>query len=225
MVSGRKWRWLAGCASAVMCLVSMTPGGVQWVGLSRAARLVCDSPQKKAVVYGTPDIAAVPALSKVIIRPDAGGLHVSVFFKHPIAFATEGVLIAWQVFVFKHRADALKTIGDAILTFEDRGQGWEPAGWTMDVSSAQGTSQRLSETIGISPDHQELSVFFPPGFVDLQPPFYWFATQYAMRAYLPVKNKPNHQDWNVNGTVSMDCPAGVRAGPFSFANPNLLLEA
>ncbi|HYA45631.1 MAG TPA: hypothetical protein VED59_08485, partial [Acidimicrobiales bacterium] len=48
---------------------------------------------------------------------------------------------------------------------------------------------------------------FPAGFVDLRPPFYWFASQEEYRAYLPREGR---QDWSVNGSVVTDCPTGVR---------------
>jgi hypothetical protein len=149
---------------------------------------------------------------------------VSYKFRAPVVLAPEGVYLSWAIYVYRHRSDAGKANKAIELQVENRGKGWEPTGWTIlasigtDASPVEGSVQ--TDAAG-----DELSTFFPAGFTDLRPPFYWFASQEEYRAYLPEANKAHPQNWNVNGSVTTDCPSGVRPTPNSLPDAARLLSA
>ena len=159
-------------------------------------------------------MASVPSLQSVGLVPQAGGLRVTFRFHKPFAVAPEGVYLAWSVFVFRHRSDAQNLDSGLQLQVEDRGKGWQPTGWT--ILASMGTADNLVQgQVRTDKAHDQFTTFFPGGFANLSPPFYWFASQEEYRAYLPVGNKAAAQDWNVNGAIFTDCPGGVRPDPDS----------
>ena len=184
----------------------------------------CTNPQPSSTVQGTPDVRSVPQIESIGLVPRAGGLVVSYKFRTPLVLAPEGVYLSWVIYVYRHRSDAGAPQRAVELQVEDRGKGWEPSGWTIlasigtDASPVAGSVQ--TDTAG-----DQLSTFFPAGFTNLRPPFYWFASQEEYRAYLPVANKAHPQNWNVNGSVTTDCPVGVRVSPNSLPDGAKLLSA
>jgi hypothetical protein len=175
-------------------------------------------------VQGNPHVTSVPALQSVALVPASGGLKVSFKFRTPLVLAPEGVSLLWTVYVYRHRSDASNFERGIELQFQDRGKGWEPTGWTI-VASTYTTQVPIGGDVHTDKARDQLTVYFPSGFVDLSPPFFWFASQEEFRAYLPEANKAAPQDWSVNGEVYTDCPAGVRQGPNSAPYPAKLLTA
>ena len=107
------------------------------------------------------------------------------------------------------------------LNIEDRGAGWEPPGWT--ITTALGTKLgQVDGNVILSRTHEELSAFFPKGFGDMLPPFYWYANEWEIRAFLPTNN-PDKPNYAVNGSESFDCPTGTDAS--GLPDPKLLLHA
>ena len=111
-----------------------------------------------------------------------------------------------------------------MLQVEDRGKGWEPTGWTI-LASTYASDSPVSGDVHTNKVRDELTTYFPPGFANLSPPFYWFATQEEYRAYLPQNSRSAPQDWNINGAIYTDCPAGVRPDPGSPPYSAKLLTA
>jgi hypothetical protein len=181
----------------------------------------CTNPQRTSTVQGNPHVTAVPPLESVSLLPAAGGLTVSFRFRKPIVFAPEGVYISWTVFVYRRRSDAANSEADIQLEFQDRGKGWQPTGWTIQAAVGS-TNSLLTGQVHTNKAHNELTTYFPSGFANISPPFYWFATQEEYRAYLP---QAASQDWNVYGAVFTDCPAGVRPDPDSSPYAGKLLTA
>jgi hypothetical protein len=178
------------------------------------AAFSCTDPQAISTVQGNPHLASVPSLEFVSLAPRSGGLLVTVKFRRPLVLAPEGVYIAWTVYVYRHRSDAASFESEVELEFQDRGKGFEPSGWTM-VASTYTHQTPVAGDVHTDNKRDELSVFFPAGFVDLSPPFYWFASQEEFRAYLPKPDTAAPQDWSINGAVFTDCPADVRPDPNS----------
>jgi hypothetical protein len=178
--------------------------------------------QKKATVVGRPDLELPPAIESITVAPVKGALGITYRFGRRLALAPQGVLFAWQVFLFRRRHDAVRGSAGLTLTLQDRGQGWEPSGWTIEVSSAT-DSRQVDGNVATDAARDELSVEYPQGFGNLRPPFYWYATQMVVRSYLP-RSSPPVRDWAVNGTESLDCPAAM-ADDGGVPTPGLLLEA
>jgi hypothetical protein len=184
----------------------------------------CTDPQRVSTVQGNPHVTSVPPLESVSLVPVFGGLTVSFRFRKPLVLAPEGVYISWTVYIYRHRSDASSYEQGVQLEFQDRGKGWEPSGWTI-LASTYTDDKPISGDVHMDQARDELSTFFPPGFFNLNPPFYWFAGQEEYRAYLPSSNKAAPQDWAVNGAVFTDCPDGVRQGPNSLPYEKKLLVA
>jgi hypothetical protein len=189
-----------------------------------AAAFYCTNPQRTSTVEGNPHIASVPALESVVLVPAPGGLSVSFKFRTPLVLAPEGVYIAWTVYVYRHRSDASNFERGIELQFQDRGKGWEPTGWTI-VASTYTAQMPIVGDVHTNKARDQLTVYFPSGFVDLSLPFFWFASQEEFRAYLPETNKAAPQNWSVNGDIYTDCPAGVRHDPHSAPYAARLLTA
>jgi hypothetical protein len=166
--------------------------------------------QAELMVQGDPDVSSVPAIKVVDLVPSLGGLIVQFKFRRPFKLAPEGVYIAWTIYLYRTRADAGDPKTALTLQIEDRGAGWEPTGWAMLVSTYTNSSP-VDGDVHTDATLDELTTFFPSGFVNLSPPFYWYASQEEYRAYLPSANKAHPQDWSIYGSVATDCPAGVRA--------------
>ena len=192
---------------------------------ARDGSYACDA-VGKSMVNGTPDIAAgaVPAIRSVQIAPSLGGLLVQYKFRKGFAPAPEGVYFAWTIYIYHHRADANNPLQTIELQIEDRGLGWEPTGWSV-LASTYYSSSPVPGDVRTDATHNSLATFFPGGFANLSPPFYWYASQEVFRSYLPTKSKLNHQDFSINGSIVNDCPSGVRADPYSLPNPQKLLNA
>lgn len=180
----------------------------------------------KQMVVGTPDVAAasVPAIHSIGLVAHHGGLIVTYHFRPGFKPAPEGVYFAWSVYIYRHRADADNSTLAVQLQVQDRGKGWEPSGWSV-LASTYYQTQPVAGKIGTDTAHDKLSVYFPPGFANLKPPFYWYASQVVFRSYLPRNSKKAHQDFSVNGSITNDCPDGVRTGTFSLPYPTKLLAA
>ena len=178
------------------------------------------------MVAGTPDVAihTVPAIQSVRLVPDREGLLIVYSFRPGFALAPEGVYFSWSVFIYRHRTDASNAMLAVQLQVQDRGKGWQPSGWSV-LASTYYRTQAVAGKIETDKARDEISVYFPPGFTDLQPPFYWYASQEVFRGYLPEQSKTAHQDFNVNGSITNDCPSGVRTGTFSLPYPAKLLAA
>jgi hypothetical protein len=192
---------------------------------STAGSYTCDTVGKE-MVNGTPDVAAgaVPAIRSVQIAPSLGGLLVVYKFRKGFALAPEGVYFAWTVFIYRHRVDASNPVQTIELQIEDRGLGWEPTGWSV-LASTYYNSSPVAGQVRTDAARDALATFFPGGFANLKPPFYWYASQEVFRGYLPRKSKVHHQDFSVNGSIVNDCPSGVRAGTYSLPDPAKLLAA
>ncbi|MGA3221946.1 MAG: hypothetical protein ABSE77_23260, partial [Acidimicrobiales bacterium] len=165
----------------------------------------CVSSQWASTVTGTPDISTIPAIEAVTVTPNFGGLLVSLKFKKPFVSAPEGVYDAWTVFLFQHRNQAANVDNAVQLQIEDRGVGWEPSGWTL-LATFGSNNNEVAGNIHTNKARNLLQTFFPAGFANLDPPFYWFAEQEEFRAYLPRPSKTDHQDFSVNGTITSGCP-------------------
>lgn len=177
-----------------------------------------------SVVEGNPDIASVPSLQFVSLVPRSGGLLVTVKFRKPLVLAPEGVYISWRVYIYRHRSDAANPESTLMLQVEDRGKGWEPSGWTI-LASTYTSDSPIEGDVHTNNAGDQFTTFFPAGFANLSPPFYWFATQEEYRAYLPGATKSAGQDWSINGAIYTDCPAGVRHDPDSTPYAAKLLTA
>ena len=214
---------LAAPAAAAAPGPSTTPAAVR--PASTSGTFTCNLVSKD-IVTGTPDVAAtaVPAIRSVQLTPYLGGLLVRYRFRSGFALAPEGVYFAWSVYVYRHRADANNSVLAVQLQIEDRGKGWEPSGWSV-LASTYYQAQPVAGQVRTDKARDEIATFFPAGFVNLKPPFYWYASQEVFRAYLPKKSKTAHQDWSVNGSIANDCPSGVRASAFSLPYAAKLLVA
>jgi hypothetical protein len=188
------------------------------------AAFSCTNPQRASTIQGNPHVNSVPSLESVSLVPSAGGLMVSFKFRKPLVFAPEGVYISWTVFVYRHRSDASNFESRAQLQFQDRGKGWQPTGWTI-LAAVDSTNNLVTGQVHTNKAHDELTTFFPGGFANLSPPFYWFASQEEYRAYLPRGNPVTSRDWSVYGGVFTDCPSGVRPDPDSVPYATKLLTA
>jgi hypothetical protein len=178
------------------------------------------------MVNGTPDVAAddIPAVRSVQITPSLGGLLVVYKFRKGFALAPEGVYFAWTVYIYRHRADANNPVQTIELQIEDRGLGWEPSGWTV-LASTYYNSSPVAGQIRTDKARDTIATYFPAGFTNLQPPFFWYASQEVFRGYLPRNSRAHHQDFSVNGSIVNDCPRGVRTGAYSLPDPAKLLLA
>jgi hypothetical protein len=170
-------------------------------------------------VYGTPHISSVPAIEGVTITPSFGGLLVAYKFAKPLVPAPSGVYDSWTIYVFQHRGDAAHPAEGVQLQIEDRGAGWEPTGWTL-LATLGTTNNQLEGNVRTNKAGNVIQTFFPAGFADLQPPFYWYAEQVQDRAYLP---RDNRADFSVNGTITSDCPNGIM-GPAGLPDASKLIE-
>ena len=189
-----------------------------------AAAFNCTNPQRTLTVQGDPHVTSVPSLASVSLVPHSGGLTVRFSFREPFALAPEGVYISWTVYVFRHRSDADNPESTLFLQVEDRGKGWQPTGWTI-LASTYSSDSPVAGEVHTNKAHDDLTTFFPSGFANLRRPFYWFASQEEYRAYLPQDNKAAPQNWNINGAIFTDCPAGVRPDPNSTPDSAKLLTA
>jgi hypothetical protein len=189
-----------------------------------ASTFSCTNPQHASTVQGNPQVTAVPRIQSISLVPRAGGLVVTYKFRAPLVLAPEGVYLSWAIYVYRHRSDAAKAQLAVELQVENRGKGWEPTGWTI-LASIGTDATPVEGSVQTDPAGDQLTTFFPAGFTNLRPPFYWFASQEEYRAYLPQANKAHPQNWNVNGSVTTDCPAGVRRNPNSLPNGARLLSA
>lgn len=189
-----------------------------------AAAFYCTNPQRTSTVQGNPHVTSVPSLASVSLVPHSGGLMVTFRFRRAFALAPEGVYISWTVYVFRHRSDAANPESSLFLQVEDRGKGWQPTGWTI-LASTYSSASPITGQVHTNTAHDDLTTFFPGGFANLSLPFYWFASQEEYRAYLPQDNKAAPQNWNINGAIFTDCPAGVRPDPNSTPNSAKLLTA
>ncbi len=232
--SYRRWA-VAGVAGASFVAGLATPAAAAAPGPSTtppAARAASGSGTftcnlvGKEIVTGTPDVAAhaVPAIRSVQLTPYLGGLLVRYRFRPGFALAPEGVYFAWSVYVYRHRADANNSVLAVQLQIEDRGKGWEPSGWSV-LASTYYQAQPVAGQVRTDKARDEIATYFPAGFVNLKPPFYWYASQEVFRGYLPKKSKTAHQDWSVNGSIVNDCPSGVRSSAFSLPYAAKLLTA
>jgi hypothetical protein len=170
-------------------------------------------------VYGTPHLSGVPAIEAVTVTPSFGGLLVSYKFSRRFVAAPAGVYDAWTVFLFQDRNDAGNEDKAVQLQIEDRGAGWEPSGWTL-LATLGTTNHQVGGNVRTNGAGNVLQTFFPAGFANLEPPFYWFAEQEEDRAYLP---RHSQADFSVNGTITSDCPNGVM-GTYDVPNAAKLIE-
>jgi hypothetical protein len=187
---------------------------------STLASFICKVPDTsghKPMVSGTPDLASVPDIETISLTPVGGGLSLDFKFREPFELAPAGVYISWTVYVYRSRNDASNPQAPVELQVEDRGAGWEPSGWT--ILASQGlNAENVSGEVRTDKVRDEIRTLFPAGFANIQPPFYWYASQVEYRAYLPKQR--GAQDWSVNGSVTTDCPAGVRADPSADQLPD-----
>jgi hypothetical protein len=179
----------------------------------------CVSSKWVPTVYGTPHMSTVPAIDAVTVTPSFGGLLVSYKFTKPFGPAPAGVYDAWTVFLFERRSDAANIDKAVQLQIEDRGAGWEPSGWTL-LATLGTTNHQVVGHVRTNDAGDVLQTFFPAGFANLEPPFYWFAEQEEDRAYLP---RHGQADFTVNGTITSDCPNGVM-GPYGMPKAAKLIE-
>ncbi len=179
----------------------------------------CASSRWASSVYGTPRISPVPAIEAVTITPSFGGLLVDYRFAKPFAPAPSGVYDSWTIYVFQHRSDVTNPAQAVQLQIEDRGAGWEPSGWTI-LATLGTTNNQVEGNVHTNKAGNVIQTFFPAGFADLQPPFYWYAEQVQDRAYLP---RDNRADFSVNGTITSDCPNGVMS-PSGLPDAAKLIE-
>jgi hypothetical protein len=185
---------------------------------------VCSATKQQPMVQGDPHLRSVPSVDSVKLVPNLGGLVVKYTFRAPLVLAPAGVYISWTVYLYRQRADANHPTKTIELQIEDRGPGWEPTGWTIEASTYTDTSP-VAGDVHTDKARDELTTFFPAGFANLHPPFYWFASQEELRAYLPQDNNAASPDWAINGSITKDCPAGVRPDPGSLPYPAKLLTA
>jgi hypothetical protein len=155
----------------------------------------------------------------VTITPSYGGLLVGYKFAKPFAPAPSGVYDSWTIYVFQHRSDVTNPAQAVQLQIEDRGVGWEPSGWTL-LATLGTTNNQVEGNVRTNKAGNVIQTFFPAGFADLQPPFYWYAEQVQDRAYLP---RDNRADFSVNGTITSDCPNGVMS-PSGLPDAAKLIE-
>jgi hypothetical protein len=215
--------FLAALLAGQNTLLARTPANLS-ASRAAAAAFYCTNPQRTSTVQGNPQITSVPALESVFLAPKSGGLSVSFKFRTPLVLAPEGVSISWTVYVYRHRSDASNFERNIELQFQDRGKGWEPTGWTI-VASTYTAQTLVGGDVQTSKARNQLTAFFPGGFVDLSLPFFWFASQEEFRAYLPEANQAAPQNWSINGEIYTDCPAGVRHDPNSAPYAAKLLTA
>jgi hypothetical protein len=210
--------------SATSTATSAAQTAPRFALVAAAGGFSCNNPQPSSTVQGNPHVSSVPRIESISLVPRAGGLLVSYKFRTPLVLAPEGVYLSWAIYVYRHRSDAGVPDRAVELQVEDRGKGWEPSGWTI-LASAGANASPVSGSVQTDTAGDELSTFFPAGFTNLRPPFYWFASQEEYRAYLPEANKAHPQNWNVNGSVTTDCPVGIRLSPNSLPNGAKLLSA
>jgi len=170
---------------------------------------------------GTPELSAVPAITEIALEPSSGGLVVSVRFAKAIPPAPEGVYFAWDVYMFRERADAVNPGKATLLQIEDRGKGWEPTGWTLLESTYQ-DNVLLREDIVTDTARDQLLAYFPTAVGNVKGPFFWYASQEAYRVYLPDGSGPR---WDIYGSLAAYCPPGVEADPYTPPVPAKLLES
>jgi hypothetical protein len=214
---------VAGTLTTATCTTTSAAQQAPRLGFATTS-FSCTNPQQASTVQGNPHVTSVPEIESISLVPRAGGLVVSYKFAAPLVLAPEGVYLSWAIYVYRHRSDAGMADKAIELQVENRGKGWEPTGWTILASIGTDTSP-VEGSVQADAAGDELSTFFPAGFTNLRPPFYWFASQEEYRAYLPEPNKAHPQNWNVNGSVTTDCPAGVRSTPNSLPDGAKLLSA
>ena len=147
------------------------------------------------------------------ITPSFGGLLVAYRVREALCAAPpRGCTTPGPIYVFQHRSDVANPAEAVQLQIEDRGAGWEPSGWTL-LATLGTTNNQVEGNVRTNKAGNVIQTFFPAGFADLQPPFYWYAEQVQDRAYLP---RDNRADFSVNGTITSDCPNGVM-GPVRYA--------
>ncbi len=184
----------------------------------------CTTPQLHPNGQGNPHVPNVPPIRSVAVAPRSGGLAVQYRFGGHLQAPPEGVYFAWTITLYRHRADANKPTSAIELQVEDRGAGWEPTGWALSASTYTDNTP-LVGNVTLTAGGTLLTTFFPAGFANLKPPFFWYASQEAYRAYLPRGTSAHHQDFSVNGAITIDCPSGVRQSPYSLPLAAKLLAA
>jgi hypothetical protein len=176
------------------------------------------------MVVGNPDIRMVPSIQAVQLVPNLGGLIVLYRFRSSFGTPPAGVYFSWTVYIYRNRGDADHPTRSLELQVEDRGAGWEPTGWTI-VASTYYNSTPVEGDVHTNTARDQLTAFFPAGFANLSPPFYWFASQEEYRAYLPEKSKTAPDNYSIYGSINNDCPRGVRPDPNSLPYAAKLLMA
>lgn len=178
------------------------------------------------MVDGRPHVpgSAVPAIGSVHITPSAGGLDVHFTFNKALPKVPEGVYYAWTVYLYRSRQDAAHPVQTVMLQVEDRGTGWQPAGWTV-LASTYYRSTPVEGGIATDKARDRIAVDFPPGFTNLRPPFYWFSSQEVYRGFLPSATKGHAGNNMVYGSIVNDCPEGVRQNTYALPDGSKLLYA
>ena len=184
----------------------------------------CVTGGAKAMTVGHPDINFAPTVQSVQLVPDRGGIILEYKFGSALAAPPEGVYFSWAVYIYRNRGDANHPTRSLELQVQDRGAGWAPTGWTI-LASTYYASRPVEGNIQTDKARDELTAFFPAGFGNLSRPFYWFASQVSYRAYLPAKTRSSPVNHNIYGSLTTDCPAGVRQDPNSLPYPAKLLLA
>jgi len=231
--SATSWRrWLplglvlvvaaGGCGSTPKAVLAPRPN--QKPHPSAAANYTCLTDRAKSIAVGDPDISFVPSIQSVQLVPILGGLIVQYKFRSSFEGPPAGVYFAWTVHIYRDRSDANQSTQSIELQVQDRGAGWEPTGWTI-LASSYYNSSPIEGNVHTDKAHDELSAFFPAGFANLSPPFYWFANQEAYRGYLPEKSRTAPDNFEIYGSINTDCPFGVRHDPNSLPYAKKLLMA
>jgi hypothetical protein len=201
---------------------SEVPTTVATAERSADGAFICADPQLAPTLQGTPDITPIPSLQSVSLLPKSGGLQVTFTFSKALVDAQPGVYLSWYVYLFRRRIDASNQNARTTLLVRDWGQGTLGNGWQLTAvppgSSAQG--RYVDVPLYVNNEAGTINVTFPAGFVDLGPPFYWYAEQQGSRQFV-MKN--GVQDPEVNGYFTNECPAGVTDTASNLPSPARLL--
>jgi len=161
----------------------------------------CVSSKWVPTVYGTP--TCPPSGHRRVHRYPELRWVIGVLQVHQALWAgAAGVYDAWTVFSFPSVA-AMPRI--SIKPFSCRSRPRRGLGTErLDVARTLGTTNhQVVGHVRTNDAGDVLQTFFPAGFANLEPPFYWFAEQEEDRAYLP---RHGQADFTVNGTITSDCP-------------------
>ncbi len=236
-LSSWKWRWVplvpvvvlgtAACG-ATKAPVAKSPVAKAPVAKAPVAKAPvpasgassCASSRWASSVYGTPHISPVPAIEAVTITPSYGGLLVDYKFAKPFAPAPWGCTTPGRSTFSSTAAMSATRPQPSSCRSKTAGAGWEPSGWTL-LATLGTTNNQVEGNVRTNKAGNVIQTFFPAGFADLQPPFYWYAEQVQdPRVYLP---RDNRADFSVNGTITSDCPNGVM-GPYGLPDAAKLIE-